>query len=150
MREKRARRIAFLTGLLVLLLAIVFAVMQNPVQSPDATTSREQVPPVERQDSLVLDPQHIEAGLQVYQQQSCARCHSIAGIGNPRIPLDDVGARRTAEELSDWIVGAEALQGDLPEHVFRLKQSYRELSGEDHDALVIYMQSLRPEINRTM
>ncbi len=150
MREKRARRIAFLTGLLVLLLAIAFSVMQNPVQFPDAIANREQAPPVERQESLVLDPERIEAGLQVYKQQSCARCHSIAGTGNPRIPLDDVGARRTAAELSDWIIGAEALQGELPERVFRLKQSYRELSGEDHDALVIYMQSLRPEINRTM
>jgi mono/diheme cytochrome c family protein len=150
MREKRARRIAFLTGLLVLFLAIAFAVMQNPVQFPDAIANREQAPPVERQESLVLDPERIEAGLQVYKQQSCARCHSIAGIGNPRIPLDDVGARRTAEELSDWIIGAEALQGELPERVFKLKQAYRELSGEDHDALVIYMQSLRPEINRTM
>jgi cytochrome c553 len=150
MREKRARRVAILTGLLVLLLAIAFAIIQNPVQSPDATASREKAPPVERRESLVLDPERIEAGLQVYQQQTCARCHSVAGTGNTRIPFDVVGTRRTAEELSDWITGAEALQGELPERVFRLKQSYRELSGEDHDALVIYMQSLRPEISRTM
>ena len=39
-------------------------------------------------------------------QQACARCHSIAGKGNPRRPLDGVGARRNAAELRDWNIGA--------------------------------------------
>jgi len=143
MREKWARRIALLTGLLVLLLAVTFSFTQNPAKRPDVTDSREQTLPANQTESFYLDPKHIEAGLQVYKQQSCARCHSIAGQGNPRNSLDGVGTRRTASELRDWIIGADALQGELPGYASKLKQVYRELPGDDLDALVIYMQSLR-------
>jgi mono/diheme cytochrome c family protein len=143
MREKLARFIALLTGQLVLLLAIAFAVIQNPSENPDATESRKPAPPSSCIKSIVPDPGHIDAGNQIYQQQLCARCHSIAGEGNPRNPLDGVGARRTADELRDWIIGADVLQGTLPERAFTVKQAYGELSGGDLDALVTYMQSLR-------
>jgi thiosulfate/3-mercaptopyruvate sulfurtransferase len=148
MREQWARRIALLTGLLVFLLAAVFAVTQNPIEPPDSAQSRAPLPAGERAEPAVLDPQRIEAGREVYRQQTCARCHSIAGEGNPRGPLDGVGARRSADELRDWIIGAEALQGEIPERAFRLKQEYKVLSSDDLDALVIYMQSLRPESHR--
>ena len=133
MREKWARRIALLTGLLVLLLAVTFALIQNPTETP-ATKQPE---------FIALDPKRIEAGQQIYKQQTCARCHSIAGQGSPRNSLDGVGARRTALELREWIIGADALQGELPAYASKLKQTYRELPSDDLDALVIYMQSLR-------
>lgn len=44
MREQWARRIAFLTVLLVLLLAATFAVTQNPIEIPGATESRKGAP----------------------------------------------------------------------------------------------------------
>lgn len=143
MREQWARRIARLTAQLVLLLAATFAIIQNPIETPDTTESR-QAPPPERLESNVLDPHRIKAGRQVYKQRACARCHSIAGKGNPRKPLDGVGARRSAEQLRDRIIGADALQRELPERAFKLKQAHRELPGDDLDALVIYLQSLRP------
>jgi len=144
MREQWARRIVIITGLLVLLLAIAFAVIQNPKEVPDTTASSEQaLPPPERPESNILDPERIEAGRQIYTQQTCARCHSITGEGNPRNPLDGVGARRSAEELRNWITGAHALQGVLPESAFKLKQAYGKLPDGELDALVAYMQSLR-------
>ena len=150
MREQWARRIALLTGQLVLLLAVTFAVIQNPIETPDTTERREPASPTDLLESIALDPERIETGRQVYKQQTCARCHSIAGEGNPRNPLDDVGARRTAEELRAWITGADALQGALPGRAFKLKRAYRELSDDDLDALVIYMQSLRLQITATV
>ena len=144
MREKWARLIVLLTGLLVLLLAATFAVMQNPIESADTTENTEQTPAPEHLKSIVLDPKHIEAGRQIYKQQTCARCHSIAEEGNPRNPLDGVGAKRSAKELRDWIIGADSLQNKLPERAFKLKQVHRTLPGDDLDALVFYMQSLRP------
>jgi mono/diheme cytochrome c family protein len=143
MREQWARRIARLTGQLVLLLAATFAIIQNPIETPDTAESR-QAPPSKRLKSIVLDPKRINAGRQVYKQQTCARCHSITGKGNLRNPLDGVGARRSAKELRDWSIGADALQRELPERAFKLKQAHRELPGDDLDALVIYLQSLRP------
>lgn len=143
MREKWARRIALLTGLLVLLLAVTFALIQNPTETPVTTESREPVPATKQPEFIALDPKRIEAGQQIYKQQTCARCHSIAGQGSPRNSLDGVGARRTALELREWIIGADALQGELPAYASKLKQTYRELPSDDLDALVIYMQSLR-------
>ncbi|MDX2475847.1 MAG: cytochrome c [Gammaproteobacteria bacterium] len=129
MREKWARQIALLTGLLALLLAATFALIQNPTETTVITESRGQPPASKQQDVVALDPKRIEAGLQIYKQQTCSRCHSIAGQGNPRNPLDGVGTRRTALELRDWIIGADVLQAELPD--------------DDLDALIIYMQSLR-------
>lgn len=99
--------------------------------------------------SIVLDPERIKVGIQVYEKQACVRCHSISGKENPRNPLDDVDTRRTAEALREWIIGADTLKGKIPERVFRSKQVYQRLPGGDVDDLVIYVQSLFPEVHRT-
>ena len=143
MREKWARRIVLLTGLLILLLAVIFALIQNPTIIPDASDKIVKMPSDNLLESAALNSEHIEAGRQVYKQQACARCHSIAGKGNSRNPLDGVGTRRTADELRNWMIGADTIQGSVPESVFKLKKTYRGLSDHDLDTLVIYMQSLR-------
>jgi len=148
MREQWARRIALLTGQLVLLMAVLFAVMQNPIEPTTATGGGEQPPAAEALEHIDLDPKDIEAGFQVYQRKTCARCHSIAGKGNPRNPLDGVGARRHAQALRDWIIGADVLQTVMPARAFNIKQAYRELSDDELDTLLIYMQSLRPATSR--
>jgi len=147
MREQWARRIALLTTQLVLLMAVIFAVMQNPIESSGDRENRKQAAMVEPLQPVILSPQYIAIGQQIYQQLTCARCHSIADEGSPRNPLDGVGARRSAEQLRDWITGADALQGIMPDRALRMKQPYKALSDEELDALVSYMQSLRPESN---
>lgn len=139
MREQWAKRIALVTGLLVLLLAITFANIQNP---PAIMEHSAPAPLPAGLEATTLDPRQIDAGSQIYQQQGCARCHAIAGAGNRRYPLDGVGTRRTVAELHDWIVGAEAVRGGLSANVAELKQGYRGLSASDRDALVSYLQSL--------
>ena len=134
MREKWARRIVLLTAIIVLLLAFVFARIQNP--------DKEQVSSSERKPPVVLDTKVIEKGRQIYAQQGCGFCHSIDGQGNPRNPLDGVGNKRTASELRNFIIGADTLQGLLPTGIINMKQKYKELSADELDALVIYMQSL--------
>jgi len=142
MREKWARRIVVLTALIVLLLAFVFARIQNPGQSFDTTKSREQLSSTELKQSVILDSKRIETGRQIYMQQSCGFCHSIAGQGNPRNPLDGVGKKRTASELRNFITGADTLQGVLTTSIRKMKQKYKELPDDELDALIIYMQSL--------
>ena len=144
MREKWARRIVLLTSLLILLLAVMFALIQNPTITPGAADKSVKVPSISLQGLAALNPERIEAGRQVYKQQACARCHSIAGKGNPRNPLDSIGVRRTADELRNWIIGEDTIQGSVPEGVFKLKKTYRGLTERDLDSLVIYMQSLQP------
>ncbi len=141
MREIWARRIAFLTGLAVLLLTVLFATLQTPVETAergDAALPGDTVAPA------TLDAQGIQAGRQVYQDAGCARCHSIAGQGNPRSPLDGVGARLAAPDLKDWAIGAEAQRGQIPARAFERKQAYQNLPDEDLRVLLIYLQSLHP------
>jgi hypothetical protein len=39
-----------------------------------------------------------------HHDEKCSVCHSIAGKGNPKGSLDDVGSRLTADEIRQWIV----------------------------------------------
>lgn len=119
-------------ALITVLLALVFAWIQNP-------TSRE----APRVSSAAPATAPADPGRSVYEAHGCATCHSIAGVGNPRYPLDGVGTRRGKEGIRDWIVGAAHLEASIPNGPFRMKQKYQGLPAPELDALVGYMQSLR-------
>jgi len=137
-----------LTGLLLLGLTFIFALNQNPAEPHIIIEHDEQVRLNQALEPLpTLDPRQIEAGRLIYLHQNCARCHSIAGRGNPRNPLDGVGARRSAEELRAWTIGAQALGPEaLPERVFRIKHKYNELPADELNAMIIYLQSLNQSL----
>lgn len=144
MREKWARRIVLFTGLLVLLLASLFALIQNPVDTTEMTKSRQSMATNTLTKSINSNkPNLVKAGQQIYQQQGCASCHSIAKQGNPRNPLDDVGTQHTTDELRNLIIGADAIKDQLPKGIRSMKQKYKKLSDDDLNALVVYIQSLR-------
>jgi len=42
-------------------------------------------------------------GAAVYTAQKCSTCHAIAGKGNAKGALDDVGTKFTAVEIREWI-----------------------------------------------
>ena len=48
-------------------------------------------------------------GEQVYVAQKCSICHSIAGKGNPKGPLDGVGSKLTPDDIRQWIVDAKGM-----------------------------------------
>jgi cytochrome c2 len=45
----------------------------------------------------------VEHGKEVYAAQKCQMCHSIAGVGNKKYPLDGIGSKMKAEELKKFI-----------------------------------------------
>ena len=143
MREKWALRIVLHTALIVLFLAFIFARIHNPSQVTDTVKKSEPSPSSILSQPDALELKRIEKGKQIYMQQSCSLCHSISGQGNPRNPLDGIGAKHTSSELRNFITGADTLKGVLPEGVRKMKQGYRKLSDDELDALVIYMQSLK-------
>lgn len=132
MRELWVRIVAGITGALVLLLALAFAWLQNPRAPVAAPAVPAAAPP----------PALVEQGRRVYTEQGCALCHAIAGKGNPRSPLDGVGARHDAQALRDWILARGAAETALPARAVRGKHDYRALAGSELDALVAYLQSL--------
>lgn len=81
-------------------------------------------------------------GEQIYVAQKCSLCHSIAGKGNPKGSLDNVGAKLTPDEIRQWIVDAKAMTAKTKAPRKPEMRSYT-LSKEEVDALVAYMSSLK-------
>lgn len=89
------------------------------------------------QPGLAADaPADLVRGHKVYDDQGCAACHSVAGVGNRRHPLDGVGARLPEETLRLWIVAPQQIAPKVR------KQAFDNLSPEDLAALVAYLRSL--------
>lgn len=135
MRERWARGLAVITGLLVLALSVAFAAIQNP----GGTSPASRPTPVA---TAAADAALLARGRAVYDAQGCARCHSIAGQGSPRSPLDGVGAHIPRGQLRDWIVGSEAVADALAPRVRAAKQPYADIPAAEMDALVAYLASL--------
>ena len=86
----------------------------------------------------------IEKGIKVYADQKCAMCHAIAGKGNVKGPLDDVGSKYKAEELRQWMVDPVAMTAKFKaERKPLMPAKYASLPKDDLDALVAYMASLK-------
>jgi mono/diheme cytochrome c family protein len=153
MRERLAVVVIALTLVLLVGLAGVFGVRHNPDEStepapPHASADAPSAPaaPSVAPANVAPPPSPPPApasavlrGAEVYREQRCATCHALAGAGNPRYPLDGVGARHDAEALRDWIVGTGAAAGALAGPVLRRKTAYRSLPAEDLAALVDYL-----------
>ena len=71
-------------------------------------------------------------------------CHSIAGKGNAKGPLDGVGDKLKADEIRQWLVNAEEMTVKTKAPRKPAMKSYgAKVSPEEMDALVAYMQSLK-------
>jgi mono/diheme cytochrome c family protein len=82
-------------------------------------------------------------GEALYGTQKCSMCHSVAGKGNKKYPLDGVGAKLSAADIKEWLINPDAQhakKGDKP--VMKMK-SYKSLSADDIDSLVAYVQTLK-------
>jgi mono/diheme cytochrome c family protein len=89
------------------------------------------------------DDARVERGMKVYVDQKCAVCHSIAGKGNAKGPLDDVGSRLTEEEVRQWIVNPAEMTKKTNAARKPPMRAYPKLPKDDLDAVVAYMMSLK-------
>jgi mono/diheme cytochrome c family protein len=81
-------------------------------------------------------------GEQVYAAQKCSLCHSIAGKGNAKGPLDGVGTKLTADEIHASIVDAKGMTAKTKASRKPEMKQYS-LPNDDVDALVAYLSSLK-------
>ena len=79
----------------------------------------------------------IENGKKVYADQKCKLCHSIEGVGNKNSPLDGVGSKLNAEDMTTWIVAPKKMKPDS------MMMAYPKLKEKDLKDLVAYMLSLK-------
>jgi len=83
------------------------------------------------------------AGEKVYADQKCSVCHSIAGKGNKKGPLDKIGTKLSADDLRSWITDAPAMAAKAKAQRKPPMKAYSTLAKADVDSLVAYLQSLK-------
>ena len=76
-------------------------------------------------------------GKAVYTAQKCQLCHSIAGVGNKKNPLDGIGKKLSAEDIKKWITDPKGMKADAK------MKAYTSLQAKELDALVAYIASLK-------
>ena len=52
----------------------------------------------------------VEQGGALFTSQKCVLCHSVAGKGNKKGALDDVGAKLKADEIRAWLTNPDAMR----------------------------------------
>jgi mono/diheme cytochrome c family protein len=85
--------------------------------------------------------QDAAAGAKVYADQKCSVCHSVAGKGNAKGPLDDVG-KMPADDVRAWITDAKGMTEKTKAPRKPVMKQYSLPKG-DVDALVAYLSTLK-------
>ena len=84
----------------------------------------------------------VQKGEKVYTAQKCQMCHSIAGKGNQKGALDDVGQRLTADEIRLWLTDAKGMTAKTKATRKPEMRAY-DLPKERVDELVAYLLTLK-------
>ena len=90
----------------------------------------------------VASAQDKAKGEAAFTAQKCNLCHSVAGKGNPKGALDDVGTRLKADEIRAWITDAKGMTAKTKAARKPEMRAYT-LPKEDVDNLVAYLVTLK-------
>jgi|SRR5436190_3148803 len=82
------------------------------------------------------------AGAKIFADQKCSVCHSIAGKGNAKGPLDDVGSKLSAADIRAWIEDAPGMTAKTSAPRKPVMKAYS-LPKADVDSLVAYLSTLK-------
>jgi len=78
-----------------------------------------------------------DRGREVYAMQKCALCHSIAGIGGKKMPMDRVGSKLKSDDIRKWVRTPKAMKADST------MKSYPNLPEKDLDDLAAFLMTLK-------
>lgn len=81
-------------------------------------------------------------GEAVYTAQKCSLCHSVAGKGNPKGALDEVGTKLKADEIRAWINDAKGMTAKTGATRKPEMKAFT-LPKDDVDNLVAYLATLK-------
>jgi mono/diheme cytochrome c family protein len=84
----------------------------------------------------------VQKGMQVYAAQKCSQCHAIAGKGNAKGKLDDVGSKLSAAEIKEWIVDPIGMAAKNKKDR-KPPMKKKAIPDADVDALVAYLSTLK-------
>ena len=86
--------------------------------------------------------QDTKKGEQLFADQKCSLCHSVADKGNKKGPLDGVATKLKAAEIREWITDAKGMTAKTKAARKPEMKAYS-LPKEDVDALVAYLATLK-------
>src|SRR5262245_14964496 len=84
----------------------------------------------------------VAKGQQLFTDQKCSLCHAVAGKGNAKGALDDVGTKLSADEIRAWISDAKGMTAKT-KAARKPEMKAFALPKEDVDALVAYLVTLK-------
>jgi mono/diheme cytochrome c family protein len=93
--------------------------------------------------ALAAQDKNVERGQKLYVDQKCSVCHSVAGKGNAKGPLDNVGAKLSEEEIRQWLIAPRVMAEKAKATRKPLMPEYTKLQKQDLDALIAYLRSLK-------
>jgi mono/diheme cytochrome c family protein len=93
--------------------------------------------------ALAQDGKAVERGKTLFTEQKCTLCHSVAGKGNAKGPLDSVGAKLTADQMRQWLTDPKTMTEKAKATRKPPMKSYASLPKADVDALAAYLQTLK-------
>lgn len=97
--------------------------------------------------ALAQDAAQAEKGKAVFAAASpkCTMCHSVAGEGNAKHPLDGVGAKLSADDIKAWVRTPKEMAEKAKSEAKPPMMAYpkEKISDADLDNLVAYLMSLK-------
>jgi len=85
-----------------------------------------------------------DKGMQVFRAQKCTQCHSIAGIGNKKGALDEIGSKLTPAEIKAWITDPDGMRAKTqPAPTRKPVMKKLPIPAGDLDALVAMLKDLK-------
>ncbi len=119
------------TAFLLMALFLTYKGATAPKPPTAAVTERAKA------ERLALSPE-VQKGIQVYEEQGCAACHTIRGSGGAAGPnLSKVGRRRDVNWLKNFITDPTTVDPNTE------MPAYDYLSPEELEALVAYLKTLK-------
>jgi len=81
-------------------------------------------------------------GEAVFAAQKCGLCHSVAGKGNAKGPLDEAVAKLSTAEIRSWITDPKGMT-EKTKATRKPPMKEYSLPKDDVDALVAYLTSIK-------
>jgi len=83
-----------------------------------------------------------EQGAALFAAQKCTMCHSVAGKGNPKGPLDKLTAKNKAEHIRQWLQDPEGMRAKQSATRTPAMKALK-LTPDQIDALVAYLTAVK-------
>jgi mono/diheme cytochrome c family protein len=85
-----------------------------------------------------------DSAMQIFVTQKCTQCHSIAGKGNKKGKLDDVGKKLSAPQIREWILDPVGTAGKTtPPPTRKPPMKKKAIPEGEVDILVDYLATLK-------